>query len=112
MMVLELAKRHTPQLYQQGAVIGKSCWTDCYILFSVKARPQLSVAVFRLQFHHTHWCCKKVERLEVPLIKQPPVNPLENEMVLELARPQATVVSAGAVIVGKAAGLIVIRNLS
>jgi hypothetical protein len=33
-------------------------------------------------------------------------------VVLELARPQATVVSAGAVIVGKAAGLIVILETS
>jgi hypothetical protein len=51
---------------------------------------------------------QKVERFEVPPIEQPPVNPLENEMVLESKAPHATVVSAGAVIVGKAAGLIVV----
>jgi hypothetical protein len=56
-----------------------------------------------------HWCCRKWKD-EVPLIEQPPVNPLENEMVLELVQAPHAVVSTGAVIVGKAAGLIVIRN--
>jgi hypothetical protein len=57
---------------------------------------------------HAFGVAEKVERFEVPLIEQPPVNPLENEMVLESKAPHATVVSAGAVIVGKAAGLIIV----
>jgi hypothetical protein len=38
-------------------------------------------STFRLQFH-TFGVSEKVEGFEVPLIEQPPVNPLENEMVL------------------------------
>lgn len=50
-----------------------------------------------------------VERFEVPLIKQPPLNPFVNVMVLAAGNPpHATVVAPGAVIVGKAAGLTVI----
>jgi hypothetical protein len=52
---------------------------------------------------------EKVEGLEVPEIKQPPVNPLLNERVLGAGKiPKATVIAAGAVIVGNAAGLTVI----
>ena len=47
-----------------------------------------------------------VEEFEVPLIKHPALNPLLNDNVLAAGTaPQATVMSAGAVIVGKAAGL-------
>jgi hypothetical protein len=50
-----------------------------------------------------------VERLEVPLIKHPPLNPLVNERVDGAGNnPQATVIVLGAVIVGNAAGLTVI----
>ena len=50
-----------------------------------------------------------VERLDVPLIKQPPVNPLLNVIVLAAGTPpQSTVIGPGAVIVGSAAGLTVI----
>ena len=42
----------------------------------------------------------------MPLSKQPPLNPFVNEMVLaEGMAPHATVMAAGAVMVGKAAGL-------
>ena len=76
-----------------------------------KALPQESVAV-----HvsitvppHALGVVVKVEAFEVPLIKHPPVNPLLNEIVLGAGNaPQATVMAAGAVIVGKAAGLTVI----
>jgi hypothetical protein len=65
-------------------------------------------STFRLQFHHTFGVSEKVERFEVPLIEQPPVNPLKMRWYLRLNKaPQRPVVSAGAV-VGKAAGLIVI----
>ena len=51
----------------------------------------------------------KVERSEVPLIKQPPDNPLEKLIVLAAGiAPQATVMLAGAIIVANAAGLTVI----
>ena len=74
-------------------------------------RPQLSVAV-QVSVTvppHAFGVVEKVDKFEVPLIEQPPVNPLENEIVLGAGRaPQATVIAAGAVIVGSAAGLIVI----
>ena len=51
----------------------------------------------------------KVDRLDVPLISQPPLNPLVNDMVLDAGTaPQSTVIGPGAVIVGNAAGLTVI----
>jgi hypothetical protein len=52
-----------------------------------------------------------VERFEVPLIEQPPVNPLENEMVLGLVKPQATVYQQVQSLLAKAAGCYS-RNLS
>ena len=58
---------------------------------------------------HAPGVAEKVEELEVPLIKHPPVNPLLNDSVLAAGTPpHATVIAAGAVIVGKAAGLTVI----
>ena len=50
-----------------------------------------------------------VDRLDVPVIAQPPVSPLLNGSVLAAGiEPHDTVMSDGAVIVGKAAGLTVI----
>ena len=50
-----------------------------------------------------------VERFELPVIKQPPANPLVYVMVLGAGNePQATVILAGTVIVGNAAGSMVI----
>jgi len=50
-----------------------------------------------------------VDGLDVPLIKHAPVNPLVNVIVDAAGNaPQATVIAAGAVIVGNAAGLTVI----
>ena len=47
--------------------------------------------------------------LEVPLIKHPPATPFVKEIVLGAGRaPQSTVISAGAVITGSGAGLMVI----
>jgi hypothetical protein len=64
---------------------------------------------FELQFSCQHLVLQKSRRFEVPLIEQPPVNPLEKmKWYLELLkRHKLLIVSAGAVIVGKAAGLIV-----
>jgi len=50
-----------------------------------------------------------VDGFEVPLIKQPPLNPLVNDMVLGAGNePHEAVIGPGAVIVGNAAGLTVI----
>jgi hypothetical protein len=51
----------------------------------------------------------KVDGFDVPLIKQPPLDPLLKLMVLGVGiAPQATVIEPGAVIVGNTAGLTVI----
>ena len=51
----------------------------------------------------------KVDRLDSPVIKQPAVNPLVNVNLLAAGTaPHATVIAAGAVIAGNAAGLTVI----
>jgi hypothetical protein len=96
-----------------GAVIvGKAAGlTDIVLVTGAKALPQESVA-----FHvsvtvppQAVGVAENVDKLEVPLIKQPPLNPLEKESVDGAGNdPQATVILAGAVIVGKAAGLTVI----
>ena len=75
------------------------------------ALPQESVAVHvSVTFPpHEFGVEEKVEGFEVPLIKQPPLNPLEKDIVEGAGKaPQATVILAGAVIVGNAAGLTVI----
>jgi hypothetical protein len=51
---------------------------------------------------------EKVEGFDVPLIRQPPANPLVYSIVLGPGTdPQATVISKGAVMVGSAAGVMV-----
>ena len=110
-----LAAGNEPQatVVAAGAVIvGNSAGLTVIVLETGgKALPQESVAV---QVSVTvppqaEGVVENVEGFEVPLIKQPPLNSFENEIVLGAGNePQATVVAAGAVIVGKAAGLIVI----
>ena len=96
-----------------GAVIVGKVAGDIVIVLDTedKALPQLSVAVHVSVTvpPHAFGVALKVEALEIPLIKHPPVKPLLNAIVLGAgSAPQATVMSAGAVIVGKAAGLTVI----
>jgi len=96
-----------------GAVIvGKSAGLTVIVLDTrAKALPQESVAVqVSVTFPpQALGVAENVEGFEVPLTKHPPINPLENGIVLGAGNePQATVVAAGAVIVGKVAGLMVI----
>jgi hypothetical protein len=85
------------------------------LVIGVKALPQASVAVHvsiivPLQVEGG---AENVEGLEVPLIRQEPVNPLEYGLVLETgAVPQDIVISAGAVIVGRGAGLTVMVRVT
>ena len=96
-----------------GAVIvGNAAGLTVIVLETgAKALPQESVAV---QVSVTvppqaEGVVEIVDRFEVPLIEQPLPNPFENEIVLGAGNePQATVVAAGAVIVGNSAGLTVI----
>ena len=79
--------------------------TDATVLPHSSVAVQVSVTVPP----HAPGVVVKVEGLDVPLIKHPPVNPLLNVIVLDAGTaPQATVTSGRAVIVGKAAGLTVI----
>ncbi len=95
----------------KAVIVGKAAGLTVIVLeTAAKALPQLSVAVHVSVTvpPQAAGVAEKVEGLEVPLIKQPPLNPLVNEIVLAAGKPpQATVVSAGAVMVGKAAGLTV-----
>src|SRR6266487_692768 len=73
--------------------------------------PQTSVAVHVSVTgpHPLVGIVEKADKFDVPLIKQPPLNPLLKLIVLAAGTaPQATVMSASAVIVGSAAGLTVI----
>jgi glycine cleavage system regulatory protein len=96
-----------------GAVIvGKAAGLTAIVLDTgARVLPQASVAV---QVSVTvppqaPGVVVKVEGLDVPLIRQPPLSPLLKLIVFAAGiAPQATVMSAGAVIVGKAAGLTVI----
>lgn len=92
-----------------GAVIVGNAAGETVIVLDTEAKalPQESVAV---QVSVTvppqaEGVALKVEALDVPLIAQLPLKPLLNERVLGAGKePQATVIFAGAVIVGKAAG--------
>ena len=96
-----------------GAVIvGKAAGLTVIVLDTdASALPHTSVAV-QVSVTvppHAFGVDVKVDAFDVPLIKQPPLNPFEKEMVDAAGTPpQATVISASAVIVGKAAGLTVI----
>ncbi|MDI1316009.1 hypothetical protein, partial [Flavobacterium sp.] len=103
---------HVTVIAAGADIVGKSVGLTVIILDTeAKALPQLSVAV---QVSVTvppqaEGVAEKVEVFEVPVIAQAPVNPLLKEIVLDAGtEPQATVIAAGAVIVGSAAGLTVI----
>ena len=96
-----------------GAVIVGSAAGDTVITLDTEANalPHASVAVHVSVTSppHAPGVALKADEFDVPLIKQPPLNPLLNEIVLEDGTaPQATVMSLSAVIVGNAAGLTVI----
>jgi len=112
--IVEAAGRapHATVVFVGAVIVGKAAGLTVIVLETgAKALPQLSVAV-QVSVTvppHALGVEVKVDGLEVPEIKQPPVNPLEKAIVEAAGRaPHATVVFAGAVIVGKAAGLIVI----
>ena len=109
-----LAAGNPPQatvILEGAAIVGKAAGLTVIVLETgAKALPQLSVAV---QVSVTvppqePGVAVNVDGFDVPLIKQPPLNPLVNGIVLDAGiEPQATVVLAVAVIVGNAAGLMV-----
>ena len=80
-----------------------------------KSLPQASVAVHVSVTvpPQASGVAENVDNAEFPLIRQEPANPLSNGLVLGAGiAPHATVIFAGAVIVGKAAGLTVIVRVT
>ena len=92
-------------------MVGKAAGLTVIVLETeAKALPQASVAVHVsvTEPPQAPGVAVKVDKLEVPLIAHPPVNPLLKEIVEAAGKaPQATVILAGAVMVGNAGGLIV-----
>jgi hypothetical protein len=110
-----LAEGNAPQVTVMlaGAVMVGNAAGLTVIVLDTGARilPHASVAiqVSVTVPPHAPGVVVKVELFDVPLIKQPPLKPLLKLIVLEAGiAPHATVVLAGAVIVGNAAGLTVI----
>jgi hypothetical protein len=103
---------HATVIFTGAVIVGKAAGLTVIILDTVViVLPQLSEAVQVCVTvpPHALGVAEKVERFDVPLIKQPPLKPLLKMIVLGAGNePQATVILPGAIIVGKAAGLIVI----
>jgi len=99
-------------IFAGAVIVGSVAGLTVIILDTgVSCLPQTSVAVHVsvTVFPQAPGVPVNVEGLEVPEIRQSPVNPLLKLMVLGGGNaPQATVMAAGAVIAGKAAGLTVI----
>jgi len=96
----------------EGAIIvGSAAGVTVIVLVTgVSALPHASVAVqvSVIVPPHAGGIAEKVDISDVPLIKQPPANPLVYGIVLGTGiAPHATVISEGAVIVGNAAGVTV-----
>jgi len=105
---------HATVVAPGAVIVGKAAGLTVITLDTdARGLPQISVAVHVSVTGPPHalGAALNVDGFEVPLIKQPPLNPLVNDMVLGAGNdPHATVVAPGAVIVGKAAGLTVITR--
>ena len=112
-IVLEAGNAPQVTVISPGAtIVGNTAGLTVIVLDTgAKSLPQMSVAVHVSVTvpPQAPGVVVNVDGLEVPLIKHPALNPLLKDKALGVNNePQATVVFAGAVIVGKAAGLIVI----
>jgi hypothetical protein len=108
---------HATVISNGAVIVGKAAGLTVIVLLTEAiGRPQASFAEVQVSVTvppHAGGVAEKVEEFEVPLSSQPPLNPLLEAMVLAAGMaPHATVISAGAVIVGKAAGLTVIVLLT
>jgi len=107
--------RGSPQANVMAAgaiIVGNAAgFTVIVLVTGARTLPQLSVA-----FHvsvtvppQASGVAEKVDNAEFPLIRHPPEPPFVYGLVLGAGiAPQATVIFAGAIIVGKVAGLTVI----
>jgi hypothetical protein len=101
----------------EGAVmVGSAAGVTVMVLVTgASGLPQASVAVqvSVMVPPQAGGVAEKVDGLEVPLIRQPPVNPLVYGIVLGAGTdPHATVISEGTVIVGSAAGVTVMVRVT
>ena len=88
-----------------GAVLSVIVITCVKVATLVLLHTSVAVQVSVTVPPHASGVAVNVDAFDVPLISQPPVNPLLKLIVLDAGTaPQATVIAAGAVIVGKAAG--------
>jgi len=103
---------HATVILAGGEVnVGAAAGVTVIVLTAVMVLPHASVAVHVsvTEPPQVEGVAEKVDGLEMPVIKQPPLNPLAYVRVLgDGIEPHATVMSAGAVIVGNTAGLTVI----
>lgn len=111
-----LAGGRPPQATVIGAravIVGKVAGLTVIILETLGiVLPQTSIVVHVSVTvpPQAHGVVVNVLAFDVPLIRQPPLNPLVKVIVLGAGTPpQATVIGPGAVIVGNAAGLTVIN---
>jgi hypothetical protein len=101
-----------------GVIVGRVAGLMVMVrVTGVSALPQASVAVqvsVTVPPQAPDGIGENVEVFDIPVIRQPPDSPLVNAIVLEAgnAAPQAIVMAAGAVMVGKVAGLIVIVRVT
>lgn len=112
-MVLAAGKLpHATVIFAGAVIVGNADGVTVIILETrVKALPQLSVAVHVSVIvpPQALGVAENVDGFDVPVIKHPPLKPLVKGIVLDAGiDPQATVMLAGAVMVGNAAGFTVI----
>jgi hypothetical protein len=112
-IVLEvgIAPQFTVML-SSAVIVGKAAGFTVMVLKTeaiIRSQESVAVQVSVTSPPQASGVVLKVEALESPVIKQSPLKPLLNIIVLEVGiAPQLTAILSGAIIVGKAAGFIVI----
>jgi hypothetical protein len=102
---------HATVISEGAVIVGSAAGVTVMVrVTGANALPQASVAVqvSVMVPPQAVGIAEKVDTSDVPVIRHPPVNPLVYVIVLGAGTdPQATVISEGAVIVGRAAGVTV-----
>ena len=103
---------HAIEVAAGAVIVGNAAGLTVIVLDTatiVLPHTSVAVQVSVTSPPHAPGVAVNVDGFDVPLIEHPPVNPLENEIVLAVGTaPHATVIPTVAVIVDKAAGLTVI----
>jgi hypothetical protein len=107
---------HATVISEGAVIVGSAAGVTVMVrVTGANALPHASVAVHVSVMvpPHAGGVAEKVDGLDVPLIRQPPANPLVYVIVLGAGtEPHATVISEGAVIVGNAAGVTVMVRVT